>query len=223
MKGIIAIVLGNLCFLQIILASDTLNMIRYSPEFEFKEGIYLVFDQVLANNPLPKSRIITTVDYESDYFFDQVLSKKVIRYFDENTLKREFPVNKIWGYSRNGILYINVNDDFYRITILGKIAHFVANYTYYTPGAYSAYNYTYGYDPLYNPYSKQNTETRQYILDFETGKLYDYTVSNLELLFMKDTELYDEYNALRKKKKKQLKFLYIRKFNERNPLYFPKQ
>ena len=38
---------------------------------------------------------------------------------------------------------------------------------------------------------------------------------------MRDPELHDEYIGLRKRKKKQLKFFYIRKFNEQNPLYFP--
>ena len=63
---------------------------------------------------------------------------------------------------------------------------------------------------------------RQYLLDFETGKIFDYNDESIEVLLMKDPKLYDEYMALRNKKKKQLKFLYIRKFNERNPLYFPK-
>jgi len=38
---------------------------------------------------------------------------------------------------------------------------------------------------------------------------------------MKDTELYDEYVQLSRKKKKDLMFVYIRKFNDKNPLYIP--
>jgi len=41
------------------------------------------------------------------------------------------------------------------------------------------------------------------------------------VLLMKDPELHDEFEALGNKKKKQMKFLFIRKFNERNPLYIP--
>jgi lipocalin len=36
-----------------------------------------------------------------------------------------------------------------------------------------------------------------------------------------DPALYDEYISLRRKKKKQFKFVYIRKYNEAHPLYFP--
>jgi hypothetical protein len=39
---------------------------------------------------------------------------------------------------------------------------------------------------------------------------------------MKDPELHDEFAQLSKKKRRQLKFMYLRKFNERNPLYIPK-
>jgi hypothetical protein len=38
---------------------------------------------------------------------------------------------------------------------------------------------------------------------------------------MKDPSVYDEYVQLSGKKKKELMFVYIRKFNEKNPLYLP--
>ena len=71
------------------------------------------------------------------------------------------------------------------------------------------------------PATYQNTEMRQYLLDFTTGNVLDYTDSSLEAILMQDPELHDEYMGLRKKKRKQMRFIYIRKFNERHPLYFP--
>jgi hypothetical protein len=38
---------------------------------------------------------------------------------------------------------------------------------------------------------------------------------------MKDNKLYEEYIQLPRKKKRDLMFVYIRKFNEDNPLYIP--
>ena len=64
-------------------------------------------------------------------------------------------------------------------------------------------------------------ELRQYLIDFETGNVLEYDVENTELLLMKDTGLYEEYMNLPRKKRKDLMFVYIRKFNERNPLYIP--
>ena len=74
---------------------------------------------------------------------------------------------------------------------------------------------------MMSPRSYKNSETRQYLMDFDTGKLYDYDTSSVEILLMKDPELHDEYMGLTNRKKKQLKFFYIRKFNERNPLFIP--
>ena len=62
---------------------------------------------------------------------------------------------------------------------------------------------------------------KQYLLDFETGKVMDYDYKTIEFLLMEDPALHDEYASLRKRKKKQLKFYYLRKFNERNPLFVP--
>ncbi len=204
--------------------SDSAGMVKYSTDFKFKEGIYINFDQVKENDPIPKSRILTSVDYDDQYFFDHLQDQKKIYYYDKIGTKHELVVKNLWGYSRNGFLYININGSFFRITYIGKICHFVAMQTTYT-NAYNNpyYNNNYYYSPYqYNPQTYQTTEMRQYLLDFETGKVYDYNDESIEILLMKDPELYDEYMALRKKKKKQLKFLYIRKFNERNPLYFLK-
>jgi hypothetical protein len=66
-----------------------------------------------------------------------------------------------------------------------------------------------------------NTELRQYLLDFQTGEVLEYDTEAVEVLLMKDPELADEFLALRNRKKKQMKFVFIRRFNERHPLYFP--
>ena len=65
------------------------------------------------------------------------------------------------------------------------------------------------------------TELKQYLIDFESGKVLEFDVENTELLLMKDNQLYEEYVQLSRKKKKELMFVYIRKFNEKNPLYLP--
>ena len=81
----------------------------------------------------------------------------------------------------------------------------------------------YPYDPYYSPYRSTvaRNELKQYIIDFESGKILEFDVDNTELLLMKDNELYEQYVQLSNKKKKDLMFVYIRKFNEKNPLYIP--
>jgi hypothetical protein len=210
-------------------ADSSADLVKYTPGFKFEEGIFLNFDQVKQNKPISKSQIITSIPYDDPDFYDRILQEKKIELYDNLGSKQEIGTKNIWGYSRNGVLYVNVNDDFYRITIVGSICHFVASlttYSNYGSPYYSSYGYPYGnyYDP-YSPYSPQNggnTELKQYLLDFKTGNILEYDVQSIEILLMADPELHDEFAALNNKKQKQLKFMYLRKFNERNPLYFPK-
>ena len=140
--------------------------------------------------------------------------------------------------ARNGVLYVQVQENFNRITFVGSICHFVADVTTYDTRSYSSpYGYydpyysPYGYGNYYNPYdpyyyspyhsNMSRNELKQYIIDFESGKILEFDVDNTELLLMKDNQLYEEYVQLSKKKKKDLIFVYIRKFNEKNPLYIP--
>jgi hypothetical protein len=210
-------------------ADSSASLVKYKPGFKFEEGIFLNFDQVKQNKPIAKSQIITSIPYDDPDFYDRILEEKKIDLYDNLGSKQEIGTKNIWGYSKNGVLYVNVNEDFYRITIVGSICHFVASlttYSNYGSPYYSGYGYPYGgyYDP-YSPYSSPNTgntELKQYLLDFKTGNILDYDVESIEILLMADPELHDEFAALNNKKQKQLKFMYLRKFNERNPLYFPK-
>jgi len=199
------------------------SMVKYTPDFMFNEGFYIAFDQVKTNAPIPPARLVTDFDYTDPDFYTRVLDSKKIAYFDEFGVRQETEVNKLWGFSKNGAIYIRVGEVFNRVTFIGNICHFVATITtynsrYYDPYYYNPYSY---YRYMSSPSNYSSTEMRQFIIDFDTGKILDYTVESVEVLLMKDPELHDEFMALKKKKQKQLKFMYIRKFNERNPLYLP--
>jgi hypothetical protein len=223
MRCIFCIAIFLLAVSSLFCQTDSLDLIKYTPEFKFREGIFISFQQVRTNSPIPKSRILTSASYDDPYFFSNILEQKEIQYFDNFGVQRSIKTKKIWGYSQNEILYIGINDGFYRIIIIGSICHFVATHTSYNNNYYPYSYYDYRYYPYgVSPSVNTRTEMRQYLLDFTTGNVMEYDVASVEVLLMKDPELHDEYVALRNRKKKQLKFLYIRKFNERNPLYFTK-
>jgi len=205
---------------------DTSSMVRYTQDFRFNEGIFLTFDQVRNNAPIPKARLITDVDYYNKDYFTEVLSSKYIYFYDYYGSRQQVKSSDIWGFSRNGILYILMENEFFRITIVGRICHFVATTTTYDNRYYDPYySNPYYYDSYYrygsSPSAYRTNEMRQYLIDFDSGDLYNYETKYIEVLLMKDPELHDEYIQLRNKKKKQLRFFYLRKFNERNPLYLP--
>lgn len=224
---------GVISFLMLSLSLSaqvgTVKSVKYSTDFKFEDGFYLDFSMVKENSPIASARIVTSFDRSSSDFYTHVLNEKLFIFFDGNGVKQQTSTNKLWGFSRNGVLYIKMSEGYHRITIVGGICHFVATIvSYENPYQDPYYGSPYSYSSSrYNPYSStqgrstKNQEVSQFVLDFETGKTYEYDLNAIEILLMKDSELYDEYMALKKKKKKQLKFYYIRKFNERNPIYFP--
>ncbi|MCU0460775.1 MAG: hypothetical protein MUF36_01980 [Bacteroidales bacterium] len=220
------------------IGQDRQGMVKYTPDFRFRDGIFVNFDQVKLNSPIPKAKLLTSTDYNDKEFFKKLLESEKIYYYDGMGIRQEIKVDDIWGYARNGVLYIQIQNNFNRITFVGSICHFVADVTtydsrYYSPygGYYDPYyspygygNYYYPYGSYYSPYSRSSTarnEIKQYLIDFGDGKIVEFDQKNTELLLMKDSELYEEYVRLSRKDRKNLMFVYIRKFNEKNPLYIP--
>lgn len=216
--------------------------VMYEPGFKFTDGIYVNFDQVRENSPIPKAKLLTSADYNDRDFFKKVFESEKIYFYDEIGVRQELEKSEIWGFARNGVLYVQIQENFNRITFVGSICHFVADITTYDSryygnspygGYYDPYYSPYGYSPYgsyYSPYGygmpyrqtpTSRNELKQYLIDFETGKVIDYEPKNVKILIMKDAELYEEYVKLSRKKQKQLMFVYIRKFNEKNPLYLP--
>ncbi len=223
----------NLLFLY---GQEKEGMVKYTADFKFNDGIYLNFDQVKMNKPIPKAKLLTSVDYNDREFFKKILKIDKIYFYDNMGVRQEIARNSIWGYARNGILYIQVQDNFNRLTFVGSICHFVADVTTYDSRNYSSpYGYNdpyyspYSYSNYYNPYNPYNSpytqsthnELKQYLIDFESGKVLEFNLDNTRLLLMKDNALYEEFVQLPRKKKKELMFVYVRKFNEKNPLYVP--
>ncbi|MFO7851523.1 MAG: hypothetical protein ACQERS_06205 [Bacteroidota bacterium] len=215
------------------------EMVEFTPDFRFNDGIFVTFEQVKNNNPISKAKILTSADYNARDFFKQVFDNEKIYFYDAMGVRQEISKEDIWGYSRNGILYVQIQGGFNRVTYVGNICHFVADITTYdrryygspysySDPYYSPYHYNY-YSPYYSPYympyrptTTSRNELVQYMIEFETGKLIEYDLKNVELVLMKDPELYDEFMKLSRRKKKQMMFLYLRKFNEKHPLYLPK-
>lgn len=207
-------------FSSLLSQTDTANMIRYSTEFRFKEGVFVSFDQVKLNSPIPKQKIQFTTDIEDVDYYTKLFNQKNISY-KENEKIVEIPSDKVWGFSKNGTLYIQSNDELFRIPYVGMISHFIANVTLYRERFHDPFMY----DPYMTGFpqpSYSSKETRQFLLDFSSGQILEYNFQNVSAILMRDPELYDEYNLLKKRKKRQLMFLYIRRFNERNPLFFPR-
>jgi len=65
-------------------------------------------------------------------------------------------------------------------------------------------------------------EIKEFLLDFYHNDLSLFTIEKAEEYLKRDPEIYKEYNTLSNKKKKELISRYIRQYNEKHPVYFPK-
>ncbi|MCD6345940.1 MAG: hypothetical protein J7L96_00825 [Bacteroidales bacterium] len=227
MRLIINILVLALFTLQVNAQTDSLNMVKYTPDFRFSDGILLNFSQVKNNQAIPASRIISNADPYDISFFKDLIRKKTISFFDQFGVRKEVQTNEIWGFVQGGKIFINYNGEFNRIPIVGRICHFIADVTvvdnYHDPYYYDRYDSYYSNSYYNRPYNRQtrSKEMRQYLLNFATGEVMDYNRESVKVLIMEDPKLYDEYNSLRKRKQKDLMFFFIRRFNENNPLLLP--
>lgn len=184
--------------------------VAYSRDFEFREGIYLTIDQFKLNRPIPISAIISPIPKTDLNFLTQVLDQKTVTFKDERGQEQKLETSTIWGYCRNRSIYLNFNKAFNRLNVIGSICHFTSEVV------VTSYQ-----DPTYYGRGINNSyrELKQFILNTETNKIADFTVSSMEDAMQDDAELLSEFEQLRKKQKTNSIFIYLRKFNEKHPLY----
>ncbi len=223
MKSLSITFITLLLFQTVWAQKDSANLIKYTPDFKFKDGIFLTFEAVKRNEPIPKERIVTNVDPKDFDFFLKILKHETFRKYGNLGEVVEVDVKGIWGFADKGVLYINKDNEFNRIPIVGTICQFVVckvkgQEVMMNPTMHNGYYHSNGYD---NASRQPTQEVVQYIFDFETGKIMHYNRQNVSIALMTDTELYDEYKDLSRRKREKKKFYYIRQFNKRNPLYLP--
>ncbi|HTL82687.1 MAG TPA: hypothetical protein VL651_13330 [Bacteroidia bacterium] len=187
------------------------DSVAYNPDFVFKEGIYLNYQQFRTNAPVARAKVRTHLDSTRMDYLKQSMTQKVITYIDSAGALQEVNVMKLWGFCENNAVYINFNNDFNRIVVMGSLSHFTANYT--------SYMTTDPTNPGGSTYGTPVQSQRQYVLDIKTGNVVDFVLPNMEFLLKRDDILYKEFMAMRKGKRRQMMFFYLRKYNERNALY----
>lgn len=188
-------------------------MVMYDNDFDFKEGLYATIEDFKNNSPIPKTAIQTKFNINSPDFYAELMTEEAIKVVLANDSILSLKTESLWGYSRNANIYINFNNEFYRIPVLGSMSHFVATVEVNVNGYY---------DPWYGvPANEVRNELKQFIMEFETGTIYEYTLESFETVLKRDDKLYKEFSRLKKRQKRQQMFLYLRKYNEAHPIFFP--
>ncbi|MBS1635151.1 MAG: hypothetical protein JST26_04450 [Bacteroidetes bacterium] len=194
------------------------DSIPYLGDFRLYEGLYINYQDLRFNWPIPKEKIITDINKDQLDFYSKLLENEEIKYYERDSSVRKIKTSSIFGYCQNNFVFINYENYFYRIPVFGNISYFLG--TIEVRG-----NYT-NMDPFMNaPMNSTAFKTRefkQFLLDFYSGELSLFTIEKAEEYLKRDPEIYKEYDALSKKKKKDLISRYIRMYNDKHPVYFPK-
>jgi len=194
-----------------------------APESVLKDGIYLSFDDLKTNNPLPKENVINNDDKTQSDFISKTLSSNKEIMFTYKGSQYRAEVSKIWGYCQNGNVYVHYADKFARITVFGNISHFLATVMvtrYVSNGGYGGYGMGMGYGGGYSVPVKQ-AEVHEFLMDYNSGDIIECTPTNLETFLSKDMRLYNQYLQIKKRKRKDFMILYIRKYNAEHPITIP--
>ncbi|MDB9774857.1 hypothetical protein OAB47_01335 [Vicingaceae bacterium] len=169
----------------------------YSIGFEFNPGIYKSFYEFKTNNPSYSEGL-------------QMRGEDLFIYND--SLKKYLLLNPeaVWGYSTGSGVYISAEGDFSRLNMIGSYSQF---------SAYVIVQ-TFAYDPYGFQIPRETRTLVQLLLNFDNGKVFEFNQKNVELLLQKDPQLWNEYQKFRGRKQEK-QFIFLRKYNERYPIYFP--
>jgi len=219
------------------------QMVRFSPDYEFRDGIYMNPEMVKTNRPIPPARIVSERSKFDTQFYNDLLKMELIALSNDEGVREFIKPTQLWGYAYKGDLYIQIGKSFQRLILEGNISRFMASATTLKEGttkemdsgAYPSryYNSPYGGSPYgRSPYGRSPYGRRpaysyatmnrgEYLFDLETNIMYNDTPDDLEKILIRDSQLILEYSALKRSQKKKRKLEFIKRYNESHPLYLP--
>ncbi len=180
---------------------------------ELNDGLYLSVEDLQYNDPVPPTYLINDLDIRKPDYLDLVVQLDSIRYYDSEEMEARIANHDLWGYCKNGIPYVNFDDQFARVQVVGSICHFTS----------IVEVMSYVSDPfdrmgMLTPVVTQ--EIMENMIDLATGKISRFEDDVFLNVLQRDSQLYREYLALKPKEQKQKRFRYLTLYNERNPFRF---
>lgn len=214
MLKIVTIVLACIFYACVAKAQDS---VIYNNDLRLYEGLYLNYQDLRYNWPIPKEKIITKISKDQlDFYSKLVEEQEEIEYIERDSSIRKIRSEDLFGYCQNNVIFVSYDKSFYRIPVFGNISYFL--------GSISVQSYS-GNLAMNAPMTSTNfkpREIKEFLLDFYSGEMTLFSIEQAEEYLKRDAEIYKEYSALSKKNKKSQTSKYIRLYNEKHPVYFPK-
>jgi hypothetical protein len=187
-----------------LIAQDEDKNLPDNSKTDFKEGFYFSIDMVLANDPIPPSWIESENEtYNKAFYTDQFKVQNMV-YFDHQGIRQTVESDDIWGFSIGGVLYVKIGHHFQEIRYIGCISYFIAPETIFT-----------GHRPW--RVDALLVKNKAYLIDFTANNVSEFDIKGLERILVNDPILWTEFDGLSRRKKKLQKFIYLKRYNERNP------
>ncbi len=198
-----------LLFPLLALAATAQDSVRYSAGYPFRAGIYFNFQAFRSNTPsVPLSELTTSQGQRVTSL--RTAGDKLFRP-DSTGQRVGLDLDRVWGFCEGGIVYVRAGNGFSRIGLMGALAHLTYDATYYNADPYMMYGGT------------TYTVEEQRFLDMATGAFRPVSAAGIREVLQRDPILLEEFDALPKKQRKRTEtiFLFMRRYNDRHPLYFP--
>ncbi|MEZ4738796.1 MAG: hypothetical protein R2818_05420 [Flavobacteriales bacterium] len=202
----------GMCLLPALLHAQ--EEVTYFGGMDLHDGLYKDFKSFRLNEPsIPIDRLRTS---EGLGVTDIRRASGKIYWQPDTGERKTVDLDRMWGFCQNDVVYIAGGNGFYRIGLMGSLSHLVVEQTY---RDWDPYMYSYPYGG-----SMTRTVLVHRLLDMRTGNFLDFTASGMDQALQHDPVLLDEFRALPKKKRNsdEALFRFLRMYNDRNPLSFPK-
>ncbi len=197
------------CSMLMAHAAMAQDSVRYSGGYVFKDGIYFNFQAFRGNGPSVPLEAISTA--QGQRIADLRSAGGKLFFTDSSGGRTRLDMDAIWGFCDKGVVYVRAGNDFSRIGLMGALAHLVYDATYRN------------YDPYMMGGGTAYTVQEQRFLDMATGAFLPVSAAGLYTVIARDAVLKEEFDALKKKERNRPEtlFLFMRRYNDRHPLYFP--
>lgn len=180
---------------------------------ELIDGLYMSVQDFQYNDPVLPSYLINQLDIRDFDYLDKVSQLDSIQYYNREQTEAKIASRDLWGYCKNGIPYVNFDDQFARIQVVGSICHFtsIVDVVSYRSDPFDQMGMS---TPIVTKEIKEN------MVDLASGKSERFTDDAFLSVLLRDGQLYREFLGLKPKEQKQKMFRYLTLYNERNPLKF---
>lgn len=187
---------------------------------EPSEGVYLSFAKFKKNDPLLFDQISVPGNVEKYEFILAAQEGETFVFFDSYGLQKQIPIDSVWALYVNKNFYVKKGVELSHVQLFGVLSFFSAKIL--TEHFVIDYNPYYPYNLNGTPTTRiQNTsETKYFILNCNTGEIFESTIENFEDAIKDDVKLLEEYKGLKNKKKKEMLFYYMRLYNKNHQIKF---